>query len=197
MLSRLRKILSERPKLHIVGTDRPPAAVLIPIYQWGDDYYVIFTQRTHTVSTHKGHISFPGGTREKNDASLLDTALRECAEEVGIARATVDILGELDDCRVYFSNYVISPFVGVIPWPYIFTVSETETAEIIQAPISELLDDKCMSEGSEIIDGEPVPAYFYTYRGKMIWGATARILKQFLDIWQLASSGPHTSERVG
>jgi 8-oxo-dGTP pyrophosphatase MutT (NUDIX family) len=186
MISRFRQVLSQRKVNHITGTDRIAAAVLIPVYRENDEYYIIFTRRTHQVSTHKGQISFPGGARDPGDISMLDTALRECTEEVGIACTAVDILGELDDFATHVSYFVISPYVGLIPWPYEFTLSEWETAEIIRVPISALLDKTCMSEGNEIMDEQLVPSCFYTYNGNVIWGATARILKQFLEIWRQA-----------
>jgi 8-oxo-dGTP pyrophosphatase MutT (NUDIX family) len=188
MISRLRQVLSQRKVNHITGTDRIAAAVLIPIYRENGEYYIIFTRRTHQVSTHKGQISFPGGAHDPGDSSMQDTALRECEEEVGIACTAVDILGELDDFATHVSYFVISPYVGLIPWPYEFTLSESETAEIIRVPISALLDKTCMSEGNEIMDEQLVPACFYTYNGNVIWGATARILKEFLEVWQLAAA---------
>ncbi len=190
-MERLKQLLSERKPRRITGTDRIPSAVLIPIYEDHGDYHIIFTQRTHKVSTHKGQISFPGGVRDEEDRSLADTALRECTEEVGLACEAVEILGQLDDCPTFVSNYLITPFVGAIPWPYEFKISEMETQEIIDAPISGLLDQDCRSDGTEIVDGAPIAAYFYNYKGKIIWGATARILHQFLDIWQQAGA-PNT-----
>ena len=184
MMLRLKEALSRRPVKRILDTDRISAAVLVPLYERDGEFYIVFTERTHRVSTHKGQISFPGGSHDEEDPSLLDTALRECTEEVGIACDAVEVLGQLDDCPTYVSHYIISPFVGLIPWPYVFTMSEMETASIIEAPISDMLDEKCLAEGSEVVDGKLIPAYFYSYRGRIIWGATARILKQFLEIWQ-------------
>jgi len=173
-------------------TDRIRAAVLVPLYKKYGEYFVIFTRRTQNVSTHKGQISFPGGVRDRTDASLLDTALRESMEEVGITTNSVDVLGQLDDFATLVSYFVISPFIGLIPWPYQLTISESETAEIIHVPISALLDKACMSEGNEIVDDELVPACFFTHNGNIIWGATARILKQFLEIWKEAAVQPDT-----
>jgi 8-oxo-dGTP pyrophosphatase MutT (NUDIX family) len=187
MISRLRQVLSQRKVVYITGTDRISAAVLIPVYRDNGEYHVIFTRRTHKVSTHKGQISFPGGAHDPEDTSMQETALRECSEEVGLACNAIDILGELDDFATHVSYFVISPFVGLIPWPCEFTLSESETAEIISVPISALLDKTCMSEGNEIVGDKLIPACFYTYKGNVIWGATARILKQFLDIWRQAA----------
>jgi 8-oxo-dGTP pyrophosphatase MutT (NUDIX family) len=191
MMAELKSALAHRPAHRAPNSDRISAAVLIPIYEANGATYIVFTERTHMVRTHKGQISFPGGSRDAGDASLLDTALRECAEEVGIERESVEIVGQLDDCPTHVSNYVITPFVGVIPWPHVFKARETETAGIIEASITDLLDDRCVTEETEIVDGAVVPAYYYAYRGKVIWGATARILKQFLGIWQaITAEGP-------
>lgn len=190
MIPKFRDALSRRKIQLIRDTDRTRAAVLIPLYLKNGEYFVIFTRRTHNVSTHKGQISFPGGVRDQTDASLLDTALRESLEEVGIATNAVDVLGRLDDFSTHVSYFVISPFVGLIPWPYQFTISESETAEIIHVPVSALLDLTCMSEGNEIVEDTLVPACFFTYKGNIIWGATARILQQFLEIWKAAADLP-------
>jgi 8-oxo-dGTP pyrophosphatase MutT (NUDIX family) len=192
MISKIRDILTNRNIRNILKTDRIRAAVLIPLYKKNGEYFIIFTRRTQNVSTHKGQISFPGGVRDQTDASLLDTALRESMEEVGITTNAVDVLGRLDDFATHVSYFVISPYVGLIPWPYQFTASESETAEIIHVPVSALLDKTCMSEGNEIVDDELVPACFYTHHGNIIWGATARILQQFLDIWKAAADSPDT-----
>ena len=184
MFLKLKEYLSKRQPVLVTNTDRVISAVLVPIYNNDGEYHIIFTQRTNRVSTHKGQISFPGGVRDKTDASLTDTALRECTEEVGVACEAVDILGQLDDCPTFVSHFIITPFLGAIPWPYKFKMNEMETSEIIDIPIQALLDETCRTVGSEIVDGEPMTAYFYTYKGKVIWGATARILYQFLTIWQ-------------
>ena len=197
MISRLRQVLSQRKVTHVTGTDRVPAAVLIPVYRENGEYYIIFTRRTHQVSTHKGQISFPGGAHDPGDVSMLDTALRECTEEIGIACTAVDVLGELDDFATHISYFIISPYIGLIPWPCEFTLSEWETAEIIRVPISALLDKTCMSEGNEIVDDNLVPSCFYTFNGNVIWGATARILKQFLEIWRLAGEKSGTQGSAG
>ena len=183
MEQRLREALSRRQKQLITDAKLVPAAVLVPIYWKQGQYYILFTQRTERVKEHKGQISFPGGARQEGDRTLLDTALRESAEEIGLAPGEVRILGELDDTLTETSNYIISPFVALIPWPYQFQVDGWETEEIIEVPISALLDGDCRQQETRIIDGQAVTSYFYHYQGRVIWGATARILHQFLDIW--------------
>ncbi len=183
MKQRLRQILSLRQKRHIVDASRVSSAVLLPIYHKQGQYYILFTKRTEKVQDHKGQISFPGGAHEEQDRTLIDTALRECTEEIGLMADRVEVLGELDDVVTTTSSYIISPFVAIIPWPYPFKVDQWETEEIIEIPISALLDKDCLRQETEIVDGKAVTSYLYHYQGRVIWGATARILNQFLDVF--------------
>ena len=96
MQQRLKQALSHRQKRRIVDPKRILSAVLLPLYYKQGEYYVLFTERTETVKYHKGQISFPGGGYEKDDKTLLDTALRECTEEIGLAADEVEVLGELE-----------------------------------------------------------------------------------------------------
>ncbi len=121
---------------------------------------------------HKGQVCFPGGTREPSDSSLLQTALRETEEEINLKAKDVEILGEFDDNLTLTSNYVISPFVALIPYPYPFKADGREIREIFSVPLSFLMDDANFERDS----------YAYKYKGHVIWGATARILKQFVDL---------------
>ena len=188
MKQRLRQLLSRRQKRHIVDASRVSAAVLVPIYCKQGEYYLLFTKRTQKVKEHKGQISFPGGAREGEEI-LVNTALRECAEEIGLMAEEVEILGELADTISKTSNYIITPFVALIPWPYQFQVNREEIEELIEVPISALLDSSYQRQETEIIEGEAVISYFYNYQGRVIWGATARILSQFLDIFVNVTGG--------
>jgi 8-oxo-dGTP pyrophosphatase MutT (NUDIX family) len=189
MMERLKQALSQHPKRRINDRSQIPAAVLIPIYYKDDQYHILFMQRTERVKVHKGQISFPGGACEPNDRTAVNTALRECSEEAGVAAEAVELLGELDDFYTIGTGYVITPFVGLVPWPYPFKPDGHETEELIEVPISALLDKNCLRQEKDIVAGEEVPTYFYNYRGRVIWGATARILNQFLEIWTRVMKG--------
>jgi len=161
-----------------------PSAVLIPTYFKDGRHFMVFTRRTELVPHRKGEISFPGGGYDPVDGSLLDTALRESFEEIGLEPAHVEILGELDDIRTWKSNYIISPFVGLIKPDYEFTLSSFECAEVIQIPIPALLDDNCYrEEPSLVVEGKALQPGVYNYGKNKIIGATATILKQFLAIY--------------
>ena len=182
MIEKLARALAARPVKHFSTTNRRESAVLIPLYKKEEKYHILFIQRTGNVTVHKHQISFPGGRYETSDKTLQTTALREAEEEIGIRREDVNIIGELDDFATAGSHYVISPFVGVIPYPYNFKIDTFEAQEIIDVEIDELIDMTCREEGTTVVDGETIPAYFYHHGDRVIWGATARVLKQFLDI---------------
>ena len=184
MKQKLKQALSLRQKQRIVDSSRISAAVLLPIYYKQGQYYILFIKRTEWVEKHKGEISFPGGTYEAQDKTLLDTALRESAEEIGLKPDDVEVLGELDETSVK-TNYIITPFLAAIPWPYEFRVDGQETEAIIEAPISALLARGHSRQ--ELRDGETVAVYHYNYQGRVIWGATAQILAEFLDIFTQAA----------
>ena len=190
MKQRLRNILSQRQKRHIVDASLVPSAVLLPLYHKQGQYYILLTKRTDKVREHKGQISFPGGVYEEGDETLLGTALRECAEEIGLKAEDAEVLGALDDEVSVTTNYVISPFVALIPWPYHFQVNEDEIEEIIEVPISALRDRDYSHQEIKTPDGKEVPSDSYQYQGKVIWGATARILNRFLDIFSQAEHNP-------
>jgi 8-oxo-dGTP pyrophosphatase MutT (NUDIX family) len=180
---RLKQLLNRREKLSIFAKGRVSSAVLLPLYIWQGQCHIVFIKRTETVREHRGQISFPGGTCEDVDRTLLDTALRECSEEIGLCIEDVEILGELDDELTTTSNYIVSPFVAMIPWPYQFQMNKYEVDEIIEVPVQALLDKDCRQLGIEILNGQAVESYVYYYQGRVIWGATARILNRFLDIY--------------
>ncbi|MBN2466921.1 MAG: CoA pyrophosphatase [Deltaproteobacteria bacterium] len=177
----IRNLLSRRTRKIIANEDRIPSAVLLLLYQREGEYCLIVTKRTTKVAIHKGQISFPGGVREPGDQSAEATALREASEEVGIEGGKVIILGLLDDVPTGESNYVITPVVGFLPARPSFKVNEDEVEELIEIPIFSFDrfvkgvrrkspgDRECRIEFPE-----------FRYGNHLIWGATARILEQFL-----------------
>jgi 8-oxo-dGTP pyrophosphatase MutT (NUDIX family) len=117
----LRSIIKQRvPVILPPDPSRRQAAVLLPLFKNATDYHLVFTKRTETLTHHKGQVSFPGGSFEPSDGDLLTTALRESYEEVGIRPEHVSILGRLDDLSTFSTSFTISPFVGLIPYPYPF-----------------------------------------------------------------------------
>jgi 8-oxo-dGTP pyrophosphatase MutT (NUDIX family) len=183
VIESLSNALQERQILHIEDSNLRISAVLVPVFLKNGQYHLLFIQRTERVKYHKGQISFPGGAYEIKDGPILNTALREAEEEIGLVPKDVQILGELDDVLTATSNYIISPFVGLIPYPYDFRPDKWETEELLEIPITDLQDKTCFSQGVTEYSGQEVETYFYRHGERSIWGATAKILKQFLEIY--------------
>jgi len=157
------------------------AAVLVPIVDRGEAC-LVFAQRTDRVGHHAGQISFPGGRIDPEDADDLAAALRETHEEVGLEPARVEPLGLLDDTETVATQFVITPFVGVVRGPVVWQPDGEEIEKVIEVPMAALLERGCFRVERWERDGVARDVYFYDYRGDTIWGATARILKQYLDL---------------
>jgi 8-oxo-dGTP pyrophosphatase MutT (NUDIX family) len=157
------------------------AAVLVPLVERGEPY-LVFAKRTDTVGTHRGQIGFPGGTVDPEDASLLAAALRECEEEIGLPRAAVEPLGALDDTETFATNFVITPWIGAIREPVVWQPDGAEIERVIEVPFAALVAPGGLRVEQWERDGVRRPVYFFDYRGDTIWGATARIVKHYLDL---------------
>jgi len=163
--------------------------VLVPLFYHEGQWHILFTRRSDEVNFHKGQVCFPGGTYQSGDASLLQTALRESEEEIGLKAEDVDILGELDDTITVTSGYIISPFVAVIPYPYPFEVNHIEIKQILSIPLAVLMAKAnfYQGQGLQTSEGETIPMYYYRYGKHTVWGASARIVKLFLELLNAGS----------
>ena len=158
-----------------------PAAVLIPLFQRHGEYHLLLTKRTEHLHHHRGEISFPGGVRHAEDRDLLDTALRETREEVGIPPERVEVLGVLDDFTSVY-DYLVTPYVGLVPGDLELEINRDEIDRIIEVPLSHLLRPEIFRTEDWSWRGRVHPVHFYTFGDDEIWGLTAAILKQFLDL---------------
>lgn len=177
--SRRIKIDSESRKSVGDGWSRT-AAVLIIVHSKNDIPHVLLTRRSSKLRYHTGEISFPGGQHSRAiDSSLLDTALRETTEEIGLCFSAQDIIGRLQTVYTLTSNFIIVPFITIqetLPEPKIFA---SEVDCVVDVPLQETLDTFEPDIEHYHISQEGV--YKFTYREFVIWGATARILKQLYD----------------
>jgi 8-oxo-dGTP pyrophosphatase MutT (NUDIX family) len=178
---RIEAALADRPRRVVEQEGLIPAAVLLLLTNRGGPH-VVFAKRTERVAHHKGQFSFPGGVVETWDGSRLETALREAKEEIGLPASAVEILGMLDDTETRATQFVITPFVGLIRDPVSYTPDGKEIERVLEVPLEALLDPANFRVEMWERNGEVQPVYFYEHGGETIWGATARILKQFLDL---------------
>ena len=183
----IRRILAENPKKTISDPSLSPAGVLLLLYPKDGEYCVLLNRRTDLVEHHKGEISFPGGSKDAKDATLLDTALRETYEEMGIRPEDVEVLGQVDDTPTS-TNFLITTTVGTIPYPYDFNPSELEVAEVLEVPLPALMDGETRRDEVRIVDDDLDYAPSYVYQGHLIFGATARVLSRFLELLETAPS---------
>ena len=177
----MRRVLPHPTQQNVADPSLTPAAVFLLLYPKDGEYCVLLNKRSQQVEYHKGEISFPGGARDSADVDFLDTALRETEEEMGIGRADVTVLGELDEVETR-SRFRVKVFVGTIPGGYLFQPSAVEIAEVLEIPIDSLLDSANIRVETHWEEGAPVTSYSYAYNDHLIFGATARILQQFLGL---------------
>ena len=181
----IKDILGQRPPTGIedTGSEIRHAAVLVPLFESHGAYHVLLTKRTNRVDAHKGQISFPGGAVDEADGSFRETALREAHEEIGLRPEDVTILGQTDDARTLASNFVIHPFVGLIPYPYPFKISAEEVKKLIEVPFGLFLPDTSRDRTMPVeYEGKTYKSVAYPYDGEVIWGATARIMENLVEI---------------
>ena len=173
---RLRSALASDPAVEVPEGTRI-AAVLLPLVGT-EDPELVFTRRTDDLPRHPGEISFPGGMEEPDDDGPRTTALREAEEELGIAPASVEVLGALAPVHTVVSATLIVPFVGVLSGEPAFRIDEGEVAEVLSYRLSRLLAAETLVEWP--IGDQTYRGFAYEMDGNTIWGATAFILHDFL-----------------
>ena len=161
--------------------DEIPAAVLVPIFLAGEagDPHLVLTRRRADLRRHAGEISFPGGRRDADDADLSETALREAEEEIGLPRADVRLLGQLPPTSTFATNYVIHPFVGLIPEGRAWRLSAREVDAVLELPIQSLREGRTRRRMER--RGISFETDAYVVDENVIWGATARIVEHLLE----------------
>jgi 8-oxo-dGTP pyrophosphatase MutT (NUDIX family) len=180
----LMALLAHRVPERIQGgaTDYTQASVLLPLFIKDSHPWILFTKRTDTVEHHKGEVSFPGGVVDDADYSLEGTAKREAFEEIGLREDDIEIMGQLDDMRTTRSRFIVHPFVGVIPYPYTFAVNRREVESLIEVPLRFFLDPSQPRPFAVNYEDDSFETPAFIYEGVVIWGATERILENFISL---------------
>jgi 8-oxo-dGTP pyrophosphatase MutT (NUDIX family) len=175
-------LLVDRPVAVLPGPSRR-AAVLIALYDRDGAPHLVLTRRSGDLAHHPGQIAFPGGRFEESDADLQATALRETHEEIGIAPDRVRVVGRLHDEHARGSDHIIAPYVGVIDGELDATPDSREIARVLEVPVADLL---AADDGLPQHADNDVLLLRYPLLGEDVWGATARILRDFCPLLRQA-----------
>lgn len=157
------------------------AGVLVLLYPWNDSLFLVLTRRTEQMRQHQAQISFPGGRQESGE-DLVQTALRETKEELGIQPDSPRLLGALTPLYIPPSNTCIHPVVATLLQRPEFVRSPKEVEEVIEVPLAHLRDPINVHEEIWTLRGIPVRVPFFLFKGNKIWGATAMVLAELLEL---------------
>jgi 8-oxo-dGTP pyrophosphatase MutT (NUDIX family) len=188
-LGRIEAALRGRKRSDVLRTaPARTAAVYVLFSSEGNDPAVTLIRRSERVTQHRGEYAFPGGGVEPTDRSFHETALREVEEEIGISSSAIEPWGELEPETTVTSGFLVVPFTGRVPDAVTYYPAPEEVAEVIRVPVASLADAAnrrsitrlLPASGGDAGDSRRIGAY--AYNGRIIWGATARILAQVVDL---------------
>jgi 8-oxo-dGTP pyrophosphatase MutT (NUDIX family) len=160
------------------------AGVLILVTKLKTDFHFLMIQRTTYDGAHSGQMAFPGGKKEPHDTSILDTAIRECYEEIGIKVSKSDILGALTPLYIPVSHFVVYPFIAFIDAPLQFIKDPTEVEAIYLFKVQDFFKPENIQDFSFQIQNQMMTVPSYQFQGQTVWGASAMILSEWFDIIQ-------------
>lgn len=156
--------------------------MLILFYPYQGSIHLPLILRPQYDGVHAGQMAFPGGRMERNDESLIRTALREAQEEIGIRLTDVNVLGKLTELFIPPSNFFVLPVIGAIPYRPDFYPDPREVEQVIEVPLDTLLDDTIVGDTQIDVRGITIDAPFYQIQNHRVWGATAMMIAELLTI---------------
>ena len=177
------KMTPYRALTKIIPENRKEGAVMLMLYKKENEYYFPLTLRHDYNGAHANQISFPGGKIEDQDDSYYKAALRETGEEIGVQTDNISRIGELTQLYIPPSNFMVSAFVGIYDGEPFFKKEEKEVKEIIEVPLNSLFNPKIVKETQVTIQGGiKLKTPYLELENRVVWGATAAILFEFLEI---------------
>ena len=181
LLARLALRLSDRDRTVLDATSSRPCGVLLAMLPVADGYEILYTLRSEQLPNHKGQVAFPGGKHAPGDGTLMDTALREAHEEVGITPTDVRVLGCLDDVYTMATDYVITPYVGLLPASYTLNANPHEVSEMFTVSIGDLRNPEYHGVADRHWRGQSFPVDVITAGPHVIWGATHSMTTNLIE----------------
>ncbi|NND15711.1 MAG: CoA pyrophosphatase [Eudoraea sp.] len=178
--------LSDKSRFDLSRKEKAiPGGVLILMYPHEGEIYIPLMLRPEYGGAHSGQVSFPGGRKEPDDKDLSMTALRESNEELGIPDEKVEVLGELTELFIIASNFSVLPVIGYLDQRPDFIPDPREVVEVIETPISMLLEDDAIKERPfKVGAGFHIDAPYFDIKGHHVWGATAMMMSEFLTVYK-------------
>ena len=161
--------------------DHPQAAVLIICYEADGELFIVMTQRSKNLPSHPGEVAYPGGKREKNDASLIETALREASEEIDLDESKIKVIGEIDTLKSRF-GLSVTPFIAVADEKLILKANSNEVEDIFYIPLSFFKNEPNISEKVTNYKGETFKTPVFNFENYKIWGLTLAFTINFLAL---------------
>ena len=161
-----------------------PAAVLIPFLKIEEAWHLLFTRRNENLTVHSGQVAFPGGRTDPEDHNPESTALREANEEIGLNPSDVRILGKLNGF-ITITNYIVTPVVGTIPWPYPLQMAAEEVSKVFTIPLDWLSNPENYQERRRILPdpyGQMPVIYYHPYQDEVLWGVSARLTLSLIQV---------------
>ena len=181
MFERIKETLDGLERRILPEENLKPSAVLVPLFLKDGEIHLLMGRRTDLVLWHKRQISYPGGVRDPEDKDATSTALREAWEEVGLEPKDVTVLGLLGDIETV-TGFLVTPVVGRIPYPYPFRLSSVEVEELLEVPWSVFSERRGHRRETTEHGGRTFEVDFYQHGEDTIWGATARITRQLVEL---------------
>jgi 8-oxo-dGTP pyrophosphatase MutT (NUDIX family) len=188
MMTALRANLAGRERRLLERPQR--AAVLVPIVDDGGPLRLLLTRRTEDLPTHAGQVAFPGGLVEPGDLDPVQTALREAEEEIGLTPSWVEVLGLLDDCPTRSDSVVVTPVVGLLKKLPTLRAQAEEVARIFDIPLADLVQSDRWTWREETRGGRRLRIYYFLHEGETLWGLSARIVLNLLEVGGRGSPVP-------
>jgi 8-oxo-dGTP pyrophosphatase MutT (NUDIX family) len=174
---------SARTRLTVRPNERTRrSAVLILFYPYQNAIYLPLILRPQYDGVHAGQMAFPGGRMERTDRDLVQTALREAQEEIGIRVQDVTVIGTLTELFIPPSNFYVQPVVGTLSARPDFYPDPREVDAVVEVSVDTLLDKTIVGDSQIDVRGITVDAPYYDIQGNRVWGATAMMIAELLAV---------------